>query len=348
MTSRLFNIYQRYRTLKTSVITTLPVVILMPHSACNCRCKMCDIWKGNKNTKQLTEKDVAGLLNSLVKFGTRQVVLSGGEALMNIQFFSLCKLLRSRNIRITLLTTGLLLKKHASDIILYVDDIIISLDGDAEHHDLIRSVPGGFSKMQEGIDAIRCIQSAFPITARSVIHRYNFRIWPAIIDTAWNLGVDQISFLPADISSQAFNRETPWDTKKQMDILIREEELPELQKIIDYLLNNYASDFKAGFIAETPARIASFYQYYAAHHNLAIFPFRRCNAPWVSTVIEADGSVRPCFFHEKLGNIHSTTLDNILNSKEAIRFRRSLNMNTNPTCRKCVCSLYLSPVTRLT
>jgi hypothetical protein len=50
--------FQRYRTLQTNRISALPIVILMPHSACNCQCVMCDIWKGNKNLKQLTEKDV--------------------------------------------------------------------------------------------------------------------------------------------------------------------------------------------------------------------------------------------------------------------------------------------------
>ena len=39
--------YKRYVTLKTHKIQALPIVILMPHSSCNCRCIMCDIWQGN-------------------------------------------------------------------------------------------------------------------------------------------------------------------------------------------------------------------------------------------------------------------------------------------------------------
>jgi hypothetical protein len=27
------------------VVDSLPIVILYPHSRCNCRCQMCDIWK---------------------------------------------------------------------------------------------------------------------------------------------------------------------------------------------------------------------------------------------------------------------------------------------------------------
>src|SRR6476660_5214909 len=94
-----YQTFKRYRTLQTSRISTLPIVILMPHSSCNCRCIMCDIWKGNKNLKQLTEADVRGLLSSLKKFGTKQVVMSGGEALLNQNFFGLCELLKKENIK---------------------------------------------------------------------------------------------------------------------------------------------------------------------------------------------------------------------------------------------------------
>src|SRR5438309_5609698 len=96
--------YRRYRTLQTHRITALPIVILMPHSACNCRCVMCDIWKDNKNLKQLTEQDINELLSSLKQFGTKQVVMSGGEALLNQNFFSLCKILKSVGIKVSLLS----------------------------------------------------------------------------------------------------------------------------------------------------------------------------------------------------------------------------------------------------
>jgi hypothetical protein len=36
------------------------------------------------------------------------------------------------------------------------------------------------------------------------------------------------------------------------------------------------------------------------------------------------------------------TLVNILNSEEAIRFRRQLNVAADSVCRKCVCWLYLA------
>src|ERR1043165_1247439 len=107
MTQSLYQTYKRYRTLQTDRIRALPIVILMPHSACNCRCIMCDIWKDNKSLKQLTEQDVMGLLGSLEKFGTQEVVMSGGEALLNANFFRFCEILANEGIKVTLLSTGL-------------------------------------------------------------------------------------------------------------------------------------------------------------------------------------------------------------------------------------------------
>src|SRR3954451_21724070 len=101
-----YHTYKRIRTLQTDKIMALPIVILMPHSACNCRCVMCDIWKDNKDLKQLSEKDVTGLLSSLRKLGTKQIVMSGGEALLNSNFFRLCSIFQKEGMSVTLLSTG--------------------------------------------------------------------------------------------------------------------------------------------------------------------------------------------------------------------------------------------------
>src|SRR5215510_4021242 len=97
LTQSLYHTYKRYRTLQTDHISALPIVILMPHSACNCRCVMCDIWKDNKNLKQLNEEDIFQLLDSLKQLGTQQVLMSGGEALLNPNFFRFCQILSAHS-----------------------------------------------------------------------------------------------------------------------------------------------------------------------------------------------------------------------------------------------------------
>jgi MoaA/NifB/PqqE/SkfB family radical SAM enzyme len=307
---------------------------------------MCDIWKDNKNLKQLTEQDVTGLLSSLKKFGTQEVLMSGGEALLNTNFFRLCQLLKQNGIKVTLLSTGLTVKKHAHQILEFVDNLIVSLDGDEALHDAIRNIPNAFAKLKEGVEYIKSLNPDYRITARTVIHRLNFRNWESIINEAKTMGIDQVSFLPADVSSHAFNRQMAWEQPKQHEILLTEQELPELQDVINRIVGK-TNDFTSGYIAEAAAKIKDIYHYYAAFYGLNAFPFKKCNAPWVSTVIEADGSVRPCFFMDTIGNIRESSLDTILNSKEAVNFRRTLDTGKNESCVKCVCSLNLPPMAKL-
>ena len=343
----IYKTFNRYKTLRTDNISSLPIVILMPHSACNCRCVMCDIWKGNQNLKQLTEDDVSGLMETLKKFGTEQVLMSGGEALLNQNFFRFCEILKKENIKISLLSTGITLKKNAEQIVQWVDDVIVSLDGDEGLHDTIRNIPGAFNKLREGIHAVKMLKPGFKISGRTVIHKINYLNWHRIIDSAKEIGLDRISFLPADVSSSAFNRDIPWDENRQHELLLSKMDLVELKNIIDVTFDRYAEAFQQSFISESPEKIMKIYEYYAAYHGLNGFPEKKCNAPWVSTVIEADGTVRPCFFHEAYGNIKEQSLDKIINSESAIEFRKNLDMGKNDTCVKCVCYLNLSPVQHL-
>ncbi len=347
ITQSLYHRFKRHRTLQTDHIKALPIAILMPHSACNCQCVMCDIWKDNKNLKQLTEKDIHGLMRSLTKLGTQQVVMSGGEALLNPNFFRFCEILKGQNIKVSLLSTGLTLKKNAPRILTWVNDIIVSLDGNEEIHNRIRNIPNAFQKLREGVQYLKSLDPAFKITSRTVIHRLNFRYWPAIIDSAREMGLDQCSFLPADTSSHAFNREVLWSNQRQHEILLTQNETTELKNGTEDIIKKYAPDFASHFIAESPDKLRKIPGYYSAFYGLNPFPYKKCNAPWVSTVVEADGTVRPCFFHAPLGNIRDQSLESILNGEQGMRFRKELDMNTNNTCKKCVCYLNLSPGTKL-
>ena len=340
-------IVKRYATLKNHRIYTMPIIILMPHSRCNCRCVMCDIWKGNNNVQQLEESDVEKLLNSLITLKTKLVVMSGGEALMHPNFFRLCDIIRSYKIKISILSTGLLLKKYANEIIAKTNEVIVSLDGSQGVHDKIRNIPEAFNKLKDGVAEIKNLNKEYRVTARCVVQKANFKDLPNIVDAAKDIGLDQISFLNADVSTDAFNRPNLWEDDKVKEVRLSRDEVDQFKEVIENLINTHSQDFKIGFIAESPEKLRRFYNYYAAFHGLCNFPTVTCNAPWVSAVIEADGSVRPCFFHAKIGNIRDSTLTESLNSSRSISFRKNLDTSTNPICKKCVCSLNLSPLAKL-
>ena len=328
-------------------IYSLPIVILMPHSRCNCRCIMCDIWKGNNNVKQLEENDVEELMKSMIKLRTKMIVMSGGEALMHPNFFRLCEIIKSRNIKITLLSTGLLLKKYATQIIEKTDEVIVSLDGSREVHDKIRNIPNAFDKLKEGIQELKKLSPKFRITARCVIQKDNFEDFPNVVDSAKEIGLDQISFLTADVTTDAFNRPDLWDEQKIGEVKLSRNELSKFYDVIESLIKTHSKDFEVHFIAESPDKIRRLYHYYASYYGMSKFPEMSCNAPWVSAVIEADGSVRPCFFHKTIGDIRENSLLEIINSENSISFRKNLDVKTNSICEKCVCYLKLSPLAKV-
>lgn len=319
----------------------------MPHSRCNCRCVMCDIWKGNKDVKQLEEIHIEKMIITFKRLNTSVVVMSGGEALMHPNYFRLCEIIKSRKIKITLLSTGLLLKKFAKEILTKTDEVIVSLDGSREVHDKIRNIPNAFDKLKEGVQELKRLNQNFKVTARCVIQKENFENFPNIVDAAKEIGLDQISFLAADITTDAFNRLELWDDQRAGEVKLSRNELEKFREIIELLITTHSSDFKTKYIAESPDKIRRLYHYYAAYYGESKFPEIRCNAPWVSAVVEADGHVRPCFFHDVMGNINDQDLAEIINSEKSFSFRKNLIVSENEICKKCVCYLKLSPLAKL-
>jgi Fe-coproporphyrin III synthase len=338
-------VIKRQATLVTHRIHSLPVLVLMAHSRCNCACVMCDIWKANRAGKELSREALERHVEDMRRLNVRWVVLSGGEALMHSNLWALCDLLKSLPARITLLSTGLLLARHAADVVRWCDEVIVSLDGSREVHDDIRNVPRAFDRLAEGVASLRALVPGYRVTGRCVIQRRNYADLPNIIASAKRLGLDQISFLAVDVSTSAFNRAQPWGDERVSDVALSPNEAVEFGAILEETIARYDAEFRAGFVAETPDKLRRLARYFGALNGDGDFPRTVCNAPWVSSVVEADGEVRPCFFHPSLGNIHQQPLAAILNSDQAIAFRRGLDVTVDPICKKCVCTLHLSPLT---
>ena len=332
---------KRQATFSTHRIHTLPMVVLMAHSRCNCRCLMCDIWQANAIRRELTRADIEPHMASLRSLNVQRVVLSGGEALMHSNLWLLCSLLRELPTQITLLSTGLLLKTFAAEVTTWCDEVIVSVDGSREVHDSIRRIPRAFDRLAEGIAALREQRPGYPVSARCVLQRRNFRDLPNIIQAAHSIGLDRISFMAVDVSSTAFNRPVPWEEPRVAEVALDRTEVAEFTALVEDTITRFAADFSSGFVAENPDKLRRLPRYFAALHGDGPFPTTVCNAPWVSTVIEADGEVRPCFFHPPLGNIHDQPLEAILNAPASVAFRRQLDVETDPTCRACVCTLSL-------
>lgn len=319
-------------------LTSLPILILNAHNRCNCRCVMCDIWKRETN-EQIRAQDLERHRNSLKALGVRQVVLTGGEPLLHNDLSALCNFFRDQQIHLTLLTTGLLLHKRAEEVAALFDDIIVSLDGPPEIHDSIRRVSGAYNLLHKGIAAVRHLNLTLPITCRTTVQKANHRYLRQTVDAARALGLDSISFLAADLTSEAFNRPLLWPVEKQGEIALNLEEVKALEEEIEQLILQYEAGINHKFILEPATKLRKIARRFREHLGQLTPQAPTCNAPWVSAVVEVDGAVRPCFFHRAIGNITSSTLEEVINGEAAQEFRESLDMENDATCRRCVCSL---------
>jgi Fe-coproporphyrin III synthase len=313
----------------------LQILVLEPHNRCNCRCVMCDIWK-RTDAREISEAELARHIEDIVALGVRQVVFTGGEPLMHADLFRLAAPLHARGMKITLLSTGLLLARDASRIVQSIDEVIVSLDGPPPIHDEIRRVTGAFDRLAGGVRAIHQLEPEFPVSARCTVQSRNGAHLRATVTAARSIGLRSISFLAADLDSTAFERPLVWPDKRKATIA---PDLRALEREMECLIGEFPAD---GFVVEAPAKLRRIVSHFRAFYGLEAHTAPRCNAPWVSAVWEANGDVRPCFFHPPVGNTADGTVAEIVNGPAATAFRTGLSVSENPVCQRCVCSLYLA------
>jgi MoaA/NifB/PqqE/SkfB family radical SAM enzyme len=328
------------------VLTSLPVLIVNPYSRCNCRCVMCDIWKETA-AHALTSACLDRQLSSVDRLHVKWIVLAGGEPLMHPDLFGLCEVIRKRGIRITLLSAGLLLDRFAAGIAAHVDDVIVSLDGPREVHDSIRRVRGAFERLDAGVRSIRAMQPHFPISARCTIQKLNFAHLRETADAARAIGLDSLSFLAVDVRSTAFHRPDDWTAERGAPLALTPEEVRVLEKEVEGLIlagncgaGNCGAGNCNGFVRESAEKLRAIVRRLRCEAGECEPVAPVCNAPWASAVMEADGTIKPCFFHAPIGTLSGgSTLLEVLNSPAAVGFRSGLTVAENAICARCVCSL---------
>jgi len=297
---------------------------------------MCEIWRITERA-EISPQQLQDMLPDIERLEVEQVVFSGGEPLLHSDLGALARPLRALGIRLTLLTTGLLLERHAELAAECFDEVIVSLDGPPEVHDRVRRVPEAFGLLERGV---RALGGRVPTAGRCTVQSENAGALRATVATARRLGLESISFLAADLSSEAFHRPGGWTAEKQAEVSGGPAALAVLEREVEALIVEEAASIEAGFIRESPEKLRRIAGRFREALGLAQPQAPRCNAPWVSAVVETDGALRPCFFHAEVGNVLAGGLAGGVNGARAEEFRSRLDVAEDPTCRRCVCSLY--------
>jgi MoaA/NifB/PqqE/SkfB family radical SAM enzyme len=316
-------------------LRALPLAVLYLTERCNSRCVTCDYWRHGRVDMNLAA--VSRRLPGFQALGTRVILVSGGEPLLNPEWADIARLLKGRGLKLWLLTSGLSLAKHAHRVCELFDAVTVSLDGTTRAtYAAIRGLDA-FDKVCAGIRAVA--GGGLRAGIRVTLQRANYRELPAFVDLARRLDAREVSFLAVDVANpHAFGRQERF----VQDAALHARDLPVLEDLIGGLERERAADFGSGFIAESPRKLRRIHQYFTAVLGQAPYPPVRCNAPEFSAVIDAKGGVHPCFFipgPPAMSNDIAGALDG-----DAMRaLRGEIRAGRRAECATCVCSLWREP-----
>ncbi len=300
---------------------------------CNLQCIMCDyVSKNNRYSKLFSkEMDVADfkiIIDQYAELGVSGIGFTGGEPLLYHDLEKLIVYAQSKKILTSVGTNGVLLDAERSKKILDtgVSSVQISLDApDAKIHDAIRGVEGSFSKAVKGIQNIVKERNEGKYNTKLIVsmcitsenHKYILEM----IETARNLGVDNISFIGFESMAIKDNVELNNNMPK---ITLQLQE--EIDRSMDVLIEHKK---KSDFIDN------SIYGLKLMKHQFrgGELPIK-CYVDYSSLYVDCYGNIFPCQGYVEMGkaidHIDNGTLKKLWYSKQYGDIRSSL-----AKCREC-------------
>jgi MoaA/NifB/PqqE/SkfB family radical SAM enzyme len=284
---------------------------------------------GRSARPELSLEERLAVVEEAIGSGVARALLTGGEPLVSPQLWPIARRLHEAGVRVLLATNGMLLGAYAAEVGGLFDEVYVSLDGaSASTHDGVRGV-AAFERLAAGIARLRGTAPRLRVVARSTLHAANVAEFEAIVAAARRLGVHHVSFLPVDASSEAFGGEPA----ARLCLVPAVDQVRAFESAIDRMAGE--GSLADGFVLEDAAALRRIARHLAASAGSGRFRRPACDAPWWSSVVEADGSVRPCFFHAPVGDARHGLA--ALRSSSAYRTALAHVAAPNPTCTRCVC-----------
>jgi MoaA/NifB/PqqE/SkfB family radical SAM enzyme len=305
----------------------LRLLVLAVSDRCDQRCAHCQIWLGPPAAAapSLTRGERLAIVEEAIALGVEEVLLTGGEPLLSADLWPIAERLATAGVRPLLATNGLLIGAFAAQLARLFAELYVSLDGAAATHDRLRGVPS-FERLAAGLRALRAFPKRPLLVARATLHAENASEVEAIAASARAIGFDRASFLPLDAASDAFGGRL----EERRRLVPTTEQVAAFEAAIARLARDHA-----GFVLESPSKLRRVAAHLRASGGAGAFARPECDAPWWSSVVEADGRLRPCFFHAPAGDAR----DGLRAARRARGYSDALARvrATNQTCERCVC-----------
>jgi radical SAM protein with 4Fe4S-binding SPASM domain len=290
---------------------------------CNMRCMHCGSSAGDTRTDELTTHEAMDLCYQLQELHAKYINLTGGEALLRKDWYSISKKIRDLGMEVSVLSNGLALnEKIISELrTVGVYAIALSLDGGKpETHDRIRGVQGSFEKCLIGLESLK--KENLPATVITTIHKGNIQELPLIRDLI--LGKTKAWQIQIAIPIGRFPKE----------FILSKEEFYTVALFIAAMKKRYS-------VKELAVMGAHSIGYHSqVLRNTMVSPvWKGCQAGISTLGIQSNGSIKGClslpdFFVE--GNIRQRRLVDIWEDPSAFSYTRNCTVSDlKDSCVSC-------------
>lgn len=344
-----------YRFLNGKSALPEAITLFLTHG-CNLHCKMCGQWGEGGVTKKMPSDFVRQELDinlykhliDEVAFFRPNITLFGGEPLLYPGCLELIRHIKQKNMHALMITNGSLLNKAGRELVdAGLDELNVSLDGDARLHDEIRGMPGLSGRITEGLKLVNDYKKEKEkrkplINLQCTITKYNYEYLEQLLDVAAKLKANSLTFHNLIfLNKELLDKQKPYNEALQCASVDWEGFVfsPEIDPEKLYLKmreilkqdRGFSVDFYPNF---SQTGLKNYYQ------DVSYVPREypaRCLSPWIVAYIFPDGEVRPCLnFSYSFGNIKKESFVKLWNADKAVNYRRILKKNKIfPVCVRC-------------
>jgi MoaA/NifB/PqqE/SkfB family radical SAM enzyme len=301
------------------------------NSICNLRCRMCNIWQGNKGADKLSLSKACEIIDDLDRFEVKGVRLSGGEPLLVPWALDLGRYISNKGYRSVITTNGSMIDSLLAQKIINsgISNINFSLDGHcAEVHDTCRNALGSFNKIFDALGYLSSQNSPI-IGINTVISKMNLEeIIPLAQLVQEDKRIGHIYFM-AVMQPFGSNHEREWFLKEEFRHL-----WPQDLKMVNSVLSRLIALKEQGYkINNSFGQLRTFISYF--NEPLSFTRKLKCNLGREALEVNQLGDVYLCYDYESIGNIFDNDLFEIWNSEKANQVREKIR-NCQQNCNLLV------------
>lgn len=167
-------------------------------AGCNLTCQHCrrlDLAQDGLAPGDMNTETALRFIDSIVKFATPILVLSGGEPMIRPDIFEIARYAADKGLPVALATNGTMIDGEVADKVVAagVRRVAISFDGSgAAVHDEFRGLQGSFDKAVAGFRALR--ERGTSMQVNCTVARHNDHQLEEIVTLAKDLGADALHF----------------------------------------------------------------------------------------------------------------------------------------------------------